>query len=99
MHIINDIWQPATVGVLTVYTYAQEVREGLPANVFELLLGNAGTLVLSLIVGYWLYRANQQQRERIDKLQADQLAAKDIEIQRLREEISRHWIESHGSRS
>lgn len=95
MHILNDIWQPATVGVLTAYTYAQEVREGLPANVFDLLLGNVGTLVLSLIVGYWLYRANQHQRERIDKLQADQLAAKDAEIQRLRDEVSRLWIDKH----
>ena len=96
MHIINDIWQPATVGVLTAYTYAQEVRDGLPANVFELLLGNAGTLVLSLIVGYWLYRANQQQRERIDKMQASEIANRDAEIQRLRDENARLMMESRG---
>jgi cell division protein FtsB len=84
------------VGILAVYSYAQQAAEGLPANVFELLLGNVGTLVLSLIVGYWLYRANQQQRARIEKMQDDALAAKTAEINRLEQENARLWQEVHG---
>lgn len=98
MHIVNDIGQPALVGLLAAYTYAQEAADALPGNVFDLLLGNVGTLVLSLIVGYWLYRANQAQRERIDKIQSEALAAKDAEIASLRGEISRLWQEVHGKR-
>jgi hypothetical protein len=84
------------VGILAVYSYAQQAAEGLPANVFELLLGNVGTLVLSLIVGYWLYRANQHQRERIERMQAAALEERDRRIQFLETENARLWQEHHA---
>jgi hypothetical protein len=74
MQIVNDLGNPALVGVLATYTYIQQAATDLPTNVFELLLGNVGTLVLSLIVGYWLYRANQRKDARIEAQHAAALA-------------------------
>lgn len=74
MTIVNDLGAPALVGVLATYSYIQQSITDLPGNVFELLLGNVGTLVLSLIVGYWLYRANQRKDARIEAQHAAALS-------------------------
>ena len=90
------------VGVVAVYSYIQQATETLPGNVFELLLGNVGTLVLSLIIGYWLYRANQRKEERIERQQAALIDEKERENERervsndfLRAENARLWQEIH----
>ena len=96
MHIVQDIAPGAMILLLGIYAYIQQVIDGLPGNVFDLLLGNAGTLVLSLIVGYWLYKANQRKEERIERQQAAALADRDKIIARLETENARLWQDIHS---
>lgn len=93
MHAVQDIAPGAMVGILAAYKLLQEASDAIPGNLMDLLLGNVGTLVLSLIIGYWLYRANQQQRQRLEAIQEAQVNDLRAQIARLEGERERLMLE------
>ena len=93
MQIIDDIAPGAMVGLLAVYTYAQQAMDGLPAGAVDLLLGNVGTLVLALIIGLWLYKANQKQREQLEKTTSDRFADMQARLEQVTRERNEYLAE------
>lgn len=55
------------MGILAVYTYIQQAVQEVPSGLIDLLLGNVGTLVLSLVIGFWLYKANQRKDRMLEQ--------------------------------